>query len=300
MIIVIERNNNKNCKNAISKLEILIKFCFPYRYDYFTLYGKSLSTRDIRDNQLQIVLPTASTPDVADQENVVTKKDSKAASAHKKKSQPKNVSKKDAIIQNNTQRLLDRRLNDETDKINKVEARLKQIPSDNYSEAINLIDESLPSFETSVKRLELLKIKLDLQRSFSRSLKRKTNLSIEEKSRLELLQVGLFGTLCEITHLENITDAFHDKKKIMEDLVDDLPLDREKWYRFQLEKINSRLPRREQGVRDDRIADFIPDPWQVQFLNAVDKQESIIIVASTASGWFLTSKLFYFSIMNSN
>ena len=42
-------------------------------------------------------------------------------------------------------------------------------------------------------------------------------------------------------------------KKYMEELVDDSPLDHEKWYRFQLEKINSRLPRREQGIQDDRM-----------------------------------------------
>ncbi|CAF5057508.1 unnamed protein product, partial [Rotaria sp. Silwood1] len=69
-----------------------------------------------------------------------------------------------------------------------------------------------------------------------------------------------------------------------EELVDDSPLDREKWYRFQLEKINSRLPRREQGIRDNRLPDFIPDKWQVEFLDAVDKRQSIIIVAPTASG----------------
>jgi len=115
-------------------------------------------------------------------------------------------------------------------------------------------------------------------------LKKKTNLSIEEKSKFELLQIGFFATLCEMAHIENIVDAFNEKKKYMEELVNDSSLDTEKWYRFQLEKINSRLPRREQGIQDDRVPDFIPDKWQVDFLDAVDKRKSIIIVAPTASG----------------
>ncbi|CAF2850851.1 unnamed protein product [Rotaria sp. Silwood2] len=259
-------------------------------YDYFTLYGKSLTTRDVRDSQSQIVLPTASTPDLPNKENFIHQTDSVATSGNKKKQQHKSQPKKNSqtkaemIIEKNKQRILDKRINDETEKIIHVEARLKQILADNYSDAIDLIDESLPNFETSIVRLELLKKKLDLQRKYLRTLKKKKDLTIEEKSQLELLQIGLFATLCEITHLENLVDAFNEKQKFMEELIDDSPLDAEKWYRFQLEKINSRLPRREQGIRDERIPDFIPDPWQVQFLDAVDKQQSIIIVASTASG----------------
>jgi superfamily II RNA helicase len=189
------------------------------------------------------------------------------------------------IIEKNTKRILDKRTDDETDKVKNVLARLKQLQADNYPDAIDLIDESLPNFETQTKRLELLERKFDLQRKYLRLLKKKTNqLSSEEKSKFELLQIGYFATLCEIAHLENVVDAFGEKKKFMEELVDDSPLDAEKWYRFQIEKINSRLPRREQGERDDRVPDFIPDKWQVDFLNAVDKRQSIIIVAPTASG----------------
>jgi superfamily II RNA helicase len=202
------------------------------------------------------------------------------------KTQPKKVqpTKAEKIIEQNKQRILDKRINDETDKVTNVESRLKQIPADNYSEAIDLIDESLPNFETPTKRLELLKRKFELQRKYLRLLKKKTNLSIEEKSKFELLQIGFFATLCEMAHIENIVDAFNEKKKYMEELVNDSSLDTEKWYRFQLEKINSRLPRREQGIQDDRVSDFIPDKWQVDFLDAVDKRKSIIIVAPTASG----------------
>ncbi|CAF2032627.1 unnamed protein product [Rotaria magnacalcarata] len=286
----IDRIREKNIKQESAKDHRYRTRNQQKLYDYFTLYGKSLTTRDVRDSQAQIVLPTASTPAIVNKENSVNKADDRAGSGTKKKQQHKVSSKKapptkaELIIEKNKQRILDKCINEETSKMNNVEARLNLIPVDNFLDAITVIDESLPEFDTSIKRLELFKKKLEFQRKYLRMLKRKSNLSIEEKSKLELLQIGFFATLCEVTNLEDIVDAFNENKKYMEELVDDLPLSAEKWYRFQLEKINSRLPRREQGARDERIPEFIPDPWQVQFLDAVDKQQSIIIVAPTASG----------------
>ena len=140
------------------------------------------------------------------------------------------------------------------------------------------------NFQTSINRFELLKRKFHFQRKYFQILKKKDSLTIEEKSKFDLLQIGYFATMTEMAHIENIVDVFNEKKKYMEELVEDSSVDREKWYQFQLEKINSRLPRREQGIPDTRVPDFIPDKWQVDFLDAVDKQQSIIIVAPTASG----------------
>ncbi|CAF0862885.1 unnamed protein product [Adineta ricciae] len=258
-------------------------------YDYFDLYGKSLATRDIRDHQYRIILPTASTPAQQQIENTTDRAEA-AASAGKKKQQHKNQPKKaqptkaEKIIEQNTKRLLDKRTDDEAEKVKNVEAQLKQFRSDDYVGAINLIDGSLENFETATKRLEILKKKFDLQRKFLRSFRKKTNLTNEERSQFELLQIGFFATLCEMTHLENLANAFDANTKFMEELVNESPLEAENWYRFQMEKINSRLPRRGQGEPDQRLPDFIPDPWQVKFLDAVDKQQSIIIVAPTASG----------------
>ncbi|CAF0753138.1 unnamed protein product [Rotaria sordida] len=261
-------------------------------YTYFTLYGKSLTSRDIKDNQMQIFLPTTFTSLPNNEENSIERSDSpSSASGSKKKQQHKKqpnkiqLKKSEIIIKENTERKMNKCMDDETHERTNVEVRLKQIPTDNYSDAIDLIDERLPNFKTSTIRLELLKRKFDLQQKYLRSLKKKHSLTIEEKSKLELLQIEFFATMTEIVHLENVEDVFAEKRKYMEELVDDSVLDREKWYRFQMEKINSRLPRREQGIRDSRVAaDFIPDGWQVEFLNAVDAEQSIIIVAPTASG----------------
>ncbi|CAF0855267.1 unnamed protein product [Adineta steineri] len=137
---------------------------------------------------------------------------------------------------------------------------------------------------TNILLCTLLKQKFDLQRKYLNILRNQIVVTNEDQSKLDLLEINYFATMAEITHLENVVDVFNEKKIYMEELVNDPKLDREKWYRFQLEKVNSRLPRCEQGVADSRTPDFIPDKWQIEFLDAVDKHQSIIIIAPTASG----------------
>ncbi len=179
---------------------------------------------------------------------------------------------------------LKKRIKEETEQMENFERLLKSIPIDDYAKAIDFIDQYLSNFKIPDNRLKLFKQKFRLQRKYLQSLRKKRELTPDEKSNLHLLQIGFFATMTEMVPMEKIVDVFDKKKKYMEELVDHSPFDREIWYRFQLEKINSRIPRREQGVPDKRISDFIPDEWQVNFLNAVDKRESIIIVAPTASG----------------
>lgn len=202
------------------------------------------------------------------------------ASSGKTKPPPKAV----IIAEQNEMRIRKKQMDDETEMIETAKDRLKQIPSGNYSDGINFIDECLLKIETSQKRRELLKIKLKQLKKYLRSLRTKSTFTLEEKSQLELAQVEYFAALSEMVNIENIEDPFTEKKKYMEEVVGNSLLDEEEWYRFQMKNINSRLPRREQGIPDIRAKDFIPDKWQLDFLNAVDDEQSIIIVAPTASG----------------
>ncbi|CAF4617941.1 unnamed protein product, partial [Rotaria sp. Silwood1] len=242
---------------------------------YFTLYGKSLTSRDIKDNQLQIVLPAthSANMDRAD-----------SASGNKKKQKKIHQTKAEKIIEENKQRKIDKYMVDESSQIVNVEDLLKHISYDNYSKAIEIIDGNLSKFKTSINRLDLLTRKFRLQRKYLQSLRKKNILTNEEKSKLNYLEIDYFATMTEMIHLENIVDVFNEKKKYMEELLNNSPFDQEKWYRFQMEKINSRLPRCQEGIPDSRVPDFIPDNWQIEFLDAVDKQQSIIIVSPTASG----------------
>ncbi|CAF1155475.1 unnamed protein product [Adineta steineri] len=180
-------------------------------------------------------------------------------------------------------RLLNKLDDAETDSMNNIVAQLKQIQPSNYSERIEFINNSLSGFTISAIRLQLLKQKSDEQRKYLKVLRQRICSRKDERSKLESLEIELFATMAEIIHLENVVDAFTETKQFMMELIDDPLLDREKWYRFQMEKINSRLPRREQGKADDRLPGLLADEWQVQFLDAVDQQQSIIIVAPTAS-----------------
>ncbi|CAF1179344.1 unnamed protein product [Adineta steineri] len=252
--------------------------------NYFTVYGKSLTTPDVKDNQLQIVLPISSSSASAGEENSACNLQSSTVSVGKTNRKHKGQSKSEKIKEENMKRLLNKLDDAETDSMNNIVAQLKQIQPSNYSERIEFINNSLSGFTISAIRLQLLKQKSDEQRKYLKVLRQRICSGKDERSKLESLEIELFATMAEIIHLENVVDAFTETKQFMMELIDDPLLDREKWYRFQMEKINSRLPRREQGKADDRLPGLLADEWQVQFLDAVDQQQSIIIVAPTASG----------------
>ncbi|CAH3032867.1 unnamed protein product [Porites evermanni] len=54
--------------------------------------------------------------------------------------------------------------------------------------------------------------------------------------------------------------------------------------RFQLEHMGHLLKREERTDPDSRVDNFIPDTWQRELLDAVDNNESAVIVAPTSSG----------------
>lgn len=55
------------------------------------------------------------------------------------------------------------------------------------------------------------------------------------------------------------------------------------WIRFQLEHLGEQMQRITSGEYDPDIG-FAPDPWQSEFIDAVRKQKSALVVAPTSSG----------------
>ncbi|GLV41143.1 Mtr4 helicase [Carabus blaptoides fortunei] len=56
------------------------------------------------------------------------------------------------------------------------------------------------------------------------------------------------------------------------------------WIRYQLDKLGAELIRETNGVPDARVHGFIPDPWQRELFDIIDKKQSALIVAPTSSG----------------
>jgi len=243
-------------------------------YSYFQAYGESLTNSDVKDTKLEIILPSIQ----SEEKQQIEKK--------------KHIPKIDKLKGQNEAAMKQRKIADENERLKNMESEIKDKLSESFLAAIDYIDKSLLILKEDEVRIQLLQRKFDLQRSYLQSLRKKTILTGEEQSKLELLQVAYFSTLSIIVKLEGIQrerDIYNKKRIFMEELIDQSPIDFENWYRFQIEKVNSRLPRREQNQPDSRVSLFSdgkwnPDPWQVDFLNAIDQQQSVIIVAPTASG----------------
>ncbi len=56
------------------------------------------------------------------------------------------------------------------------------------------------------------------------------------------------------------------------------------FIRFQMDVLGDYLVNERDKVEDNRSKIFTPDKWQVKFMDAIDKNESIIITAPTSSG----------------
>lgn len=241
-----------------------------------------MSSPNVKSDQLKIICSGASS--LLENEETNLSQTASASGDKKKQNAKTHQTKAQKIIEENKQRKIDKSTVSENEQIKHVEDLLKQCPADDYSKAIDIINECLSNFKTPTNRLQLIKKKFHLQRLYLKILREKNILSTEEQSKLDFLQIDCFATMTEMAHIEKIVNVFDDKRKYLEELIDSSPLDHETWYRFQMEKINSRLPRLDKGLPDSRIPDFIPDDWQIEFLNAVDKRQSVVIIAPTASG----------------
>ena len=69
---------------------------------------------------------------------------------------------------------------------------------------------------------------------------------------------------------------------------------------FQLKYMGHLMPRAVGTERDERVTNFIPDAWQVDLLNVVDRDESAVIHAPTSSGKTFISYYIMLKILRAN
>ncbi|CAF3855394.1 unnamed protein product, partial [Rotaria sp. Silwood1] len=95
------------------------------------------------------------------------------------------------------------------------------------------------------------------------------------------------ATLTSIIDLNSLTvDYWNDNEihQFMQQLLGCRGVTRQLWYRWQIEHVDSRLPRQTHAIEDGRVKHYIPDEWQIKFLDTIDRNESCLIVAPTSSG----------------
>ena len=133
----------------------------------------------MQDNHVQIVLPTTSIEATTSATDVDDGKKQKIKGASKAIPQKKAVK----IKEENRQHKLEKRKESETEQIVNVEDLLKTISADDHAKTIEIIDRSLPDFQTTDSRLKLLRRKFRAQRKYLQNLKRKTNSTVEAQTR---------------------------------------------------------------------------------------------------------------------
>lgn len=253
-------------------------------YRNLTLYGKSLAkTETAPEETIKIVIPRSDSS-TSNLTNLAT------ANQQRFHSSKTSTSKKSA-------ELLAKKIAREEGKQETEEKKLVQNQSDritaslkenDWKKATGLIDAILPCIKTSTRRLNLLKSKLDILHNNAFPLEAvQSKIMANDSAMANCWKAAYFATLTNILELDTSTsDYWNDTyvRACMQRLVGSIELTKESWYRWQIEHIDSRLPRSEEGVADNLVRDYIPDEWQKKFLDAIKRNESCLVIAPTSSG----------------
>ncbi|XP_034234769.1 probable ATP-dependent RNA helicase DDX60 isoform X2 [Thrips palmi] len=259
---------------------------------FYTIYGLNLEGR-------------SSVKAIVSNSNSNRPIESQKKQLDKPKSQAKGkLSKKEKIIEDNIKRI-------QEDKLKQIKERLKSFTSNfsslvlkgDFNAAIEKCDIELhraSEFSEIVLEILFLKAKaclglwteacysklptkdytgakdlfLVIREIFKIVEENKLPLGSKQKTSLStwLHELG-FKDLCAIRGLPEPTKSVKGDLAVGMDYVE-----------FQLTQLGADLNRETGGKPDPRADGFIPDPWQVDLFNIIDKNQSAVVVAPTSSG----------------
>ncbi|XP_078360877.1 putative ATP-dependent RNA helicase DDX60 [Oculina patagonica] len=243
-------------------------------------------------NSIEGGIDRAKTITVTETDNKKKKGKDKAGKLSKKKAQ---------IIEDNEQRRKDKDMKREEDKwnhaLNCIESRVNKR---NYITALESVEEFLSHTKFPQQRLPALMKKAmccfgawqderygDLTSSDMKYavLLMETTQEIAQKlqSFLTAKDKKTLAGYMQKLGFQDIAAVFSDSHSESKERDGKLSVHQTS-ARFQLEHMGHLLKREEPSDRDPRVEHFNPDMWQRELLDAVDKNESAVIVAPTSSG----------------
>ncbi|NXJ65121.1 DDX60 helicase, partial [Rostratula benghalensis] len=227
---------------------------------------------------------------------------SQNASAAAKKTQKKHKSKAEAIVEENNRRLKDKEEKKEQEQWKAMCTLTEKEIEANLTVGINKLEKFLKTLKSKSVKLsvemtglsacfEVWKKHCKEQGNKSKDL----NKAVEVMKRIHIL-LEKYQDFLEKPHLQKLTRylrllGFENLACSLSGPTEESSDDSISKYaievgpaRFQLQHMDYYLLREERNDPDPRVQHFIPDTWQRELLDAVDNNESAVIVAPTSSG----------------
>ncbi|KFP76553.1 putative ATP-dependent RNA helicase DDX60, partial [Acanthisitta chloris] len=223
------------------------------------------------------------------------------ANAPVKKAQKKHKSKAEIIAEENSRRLKAKEEQKEQEQWKALQMATEKKIKENPTVGINKLEKLLKTFKNkSVKfSIEMTALSACLQvwkEHCKEQGKKSKDLSkaVHVMRRIHIL-LEKYQDLLEEPHLQKLTKylkllGFENLAHSLSGQTGESDQNKSKYaievgpVHFQLQYMEHYLLREERNDPDPRVQHFIPDTWQRELLDAVDNNESAVIVAPTSSG----------------